>query len=194
MSRYILDINSDIAKCIVIFGMVGERGISTVFKINELKELTTDYIKEHFSNLQDMAYRKGRESVFHELEISKSETHKTTEIIDLRESKNNRMPDKEFCNGCRYENNTGEHLPCDYCCNNFGCQWEADDKIEVRDEVVWTEDENVVIVVTRVYTANNMEWCDGVCRDGKVYHILTENARKTGRRFDIDKILEEMKV
>ena len=69
----------------------------------------------------------------------------------------------------------------------------ADDKIKVRDEVIWTQDENVAIVVTRIYTANNMEWCDGVCQDGKVYHILTENARKTGRRFDIDKILEEMK-
>lgn len=69
----------------------------------------------------------------------------------------------------------------------------ADDEIKVRDEVIWTQDENVAIVVTRIYTVNNMEWCDGVRKDGKVYHILTENARKTGRRFDIDKILEEMK-
>lgn len=68
----------------------------------------------------------------------------------------------------------------------------VDDKIKVRDEVVWTEDENVVIVVTSVYTADNMEWCDGVCKDGKVYSILTKNARKTGRRFDIEKILEAM--
>lgn len=70
----------------------------------------------------------------------------------------------------------------------------AENEIKVRDEVVWTEAENVVIVVTRVYTVDDFEWCDGVCRDGKVYHILTEHARKTGRRFDIDKILEEMKA
>ena len=69
----------------------------------------------------------------------------------------------------------------------------AEDEIKVRDEVIWTQDENVAIVVTRIYTIDNMEWCDGVCKDGKVYHILTKNARKTGRRFDIDKILEEMK-
>lgn len=69
----------------------------------------------------------------------------------------------------------------------------ADDEIKAMDEVVWTEDEDVVIVVTRVYTVNDIEWCDGVCRDGKVYHILTDNARKTGRRFEIEKLLEEMK-
>lgn len=68
----------------------------------------------------------------------------------------------------------------------------ADDEIKVRDEVVWTQDENVAIVVTNVYTVDNMEWCDGVCKDGKVYHILTKNARKTGRHFDIEKILKEM--
>ena len=68
----------------------------------------------------------------------------------------------------------------------------VDDKIKIRDEVVWTEDENVVIVVTSVYTAYNMEWCDGVHKDGKVYSILTKNARKTGRRFDIQSILEAM--
>ena len=69
----------------------------------------------------------------------------------------------------------------------------ADEKINVKDEVVWTQDENVTIVVTRVYTVNGIEWCDGICKDGKVYQILTEHTRKTGRRFDIDKILEEMK-
>ena len=69
----------------------------------------------------------------------------------------------------------------------------AENEIKVRDEVVWTGDEDVVIVVTRVYTVNNIEWCDGVGRDGKVYQILTEHASKTGRHFDIDKILEEMR-
>ena len=79
--------------------------------------------------------------------------------------------------------------------NAYPNQWTAkqtDDKIKVRDEVIWTQDENVAIVVTCIYTKNNMEWCDGVCKDGKVYSILTENARKTGGRFDIDKYLEEI--
>ena len=69
-----------------------------------------------------------------------------------------------------------------------------DDEIKVGDEVIWTEDEDVVIVVTHVYTVNNIEWCDGIRKDGKVYQILTEHARKTVRHFDIQKILEKMKA
>lgn len=69
----------------------------------------------------------------------------------------------------------------------------ADDEIRVKDEVVWTQGANIAIVVTSIYTVDDVEWCDGVCKDGKVYSILTKNARKTGRRFDIDKILEAMK-
>lgn len=69
----------------------------------------------------------------------------------------------------------------------------ADDKIKVRDEVIWTLGANIAIVVTSVYTVDDVEWCDGICKDGKVYSILTKNARKTGRRFDIDKFLEEMR-
>lgn len=37
------------------------------------------------------------------------------------------------CEGCEYEGKTGEHLPCDYCMNNFTNQWTTkSDKIEVR--------------------------------------------------------------
>ena len=102
---------------------------------------------------------------------------------------------EDGCTGCKYEGKTGEHLPCDYCMNNFKNQWTAkDDEIEVGDEVEWTEDENVVIVVTSVYMDDgNIEWCDGVCKDGKAYSILTKNARKTGRHFDIQNILEAIK-
>lgn len=59
MSKHILAINSDIAKGIVVFGMVGEKCISTTFKIDELEELTDNYIKEHYKHLLDDAYQKG---------------------------------------------------------------------------------------------------------------------------------------
>lgn len=69
------------------------------------------------------------------------------------------------------------------------------DNIEVGDEVVRSADKNAMIIVSHIYTTNgNLYWCDGICKDGKVYHILTKNARKTGRHFDIQKILEEMEA
>lgn len=35
---------------------------------------------------------------------------------------------EDGCTGCKYEGKTGEHLPCDYCMNNFKNQWTAKDK------------------------------------------------------------------
>ena len=85
-----------------------------------------------------------------------------------------------------------ESIIRDYSASEVIEKLKADDEIKVSDEVIWTEDESVVIVVTRVYTEKDVEWCDGVCRNGTVYQILTKHARKTGRHFDIESILKEM--
>ena len=165
MNKYVIELRPD---CKVVQQICESNGQVCVGarSIQYLEELNSDYINEHFGSLQDDAYQKGFEDgkAFHE----------------------------KGCEGCEYEEVVG--LRCRCCANRYPNQWTAkSDKIEVRDEVVWTEDENVVIVVTSVYTADNTEWCDGVCKDGKVYSILTEHARKTGRRFDIQKILEALR-
>lgn len=66
----------------------------------------------------------------------------------------------------------------------------ADDEIKVGDVVKWNSD---LIVVTRLYEAGGFDWCGGISKDGSVFQVLAENVRKTGRHFDIDKILEAMK-
>ncbi len=149
--------------------------------LSRLEELNSDYINEHFGDLQDTAYQRGLDDAW--------ECMKKIAFLE-------KPRDMRDFFGC----STLGGVLIDYSASEaieklkaYEEKQKADDKIKVRDEVIWMEDENVAIVVTSVYTANNMEWCDGVCKDGKVYHILTENARKTGRRFDIDKILEEMK-
>ena len=165
--KYIIEIPDDV-QYVLLNGKADNKYYTAVRPIAELEELNSDYINEHFSDLQDTAYQKGFEK-----------------------GKDVRI---KGCEGCMYQDTTIEHNPCNLCCNAFLNRWTAKaDKIEVRDEVVWTEDENVVIVVTSIYTTDNMEWCDGFCKDGKVYSILTENARKTGRHFDIASILEAMK-
>ena len=104
---------------------------------------------------------------------------------------------KDGCTGCKYEGKTGEHLPCDYCMNNFKNQWTAkDDEIEVGDEVEW--DNNFTgdrFIVTRIYQPyGKKEQCDGIDDDGDVYRaVLIESLVKTGRHFDIASILEDMR-
>ena len=100
---------------------------------------------------------------------------------------------EDGCTGCKYEGKTGEHLPCDYCMNNFKNQWTAkDDKIEVGDEVNWLGD---CFIVTRIFQPHNMkEQCDGIDDDGCVYHdVVMDDLEKTGRHFDIQNILEAIK-
>ena len=65
-----------------------------------------------------------------------------------------------------------------------------DDKIEVGDEVKWHSN---VVVVTRLYKDGVLDWCDGISKDGRAFHVLAENVRKTGRHFDIASILEDMR-
>ena len=104
---------------------------------------------------------------------------------------------EDGCTGCKYEGKTGEHLPCDYCMNNFKNQWTAkDDEIVVGDEVEW--DNNFTgdrFIVTRIYQPyGEKEQCDGIDDDGDVYRaVLIESLVKTGRHFDIASILEDMR-
>jgi hypothetical protein len=44
-----------------------------------------------------------------------------------------------------------------------------------------------------LYKDGEHDWCDGISKDGRAFHVLAENVRKTGRHFDIASILEEMK-
>jgi len=65
------------------------------------------------------------------------------------------------------------------------------DKIEVGDEVNWLGD---CFIVTRIFQPHNMkEQCYGIGKDGRAFHVLAENVRKTGRHFDIAPILEDMR-
>lgn len=69
---------------------------------------------------------------------------------------------------------------------------EADDKIEVGDEVNWIGD---CFIVTRIFQPHNMKGqCDGIDDDGCTYHdVLMDDLEKTGRHYDIASILEDMR-
>lgn len=166
MSKYIIDLRPD---CKVVQQICAtDKGISMGSRsIGLLDELTDDYVKENFKDLLEGEYQRGLED--------------------------GKWKSEDGCTGCEYEGKTGEHLPCEYCMNNFKNQWTAKSgKIEVGDEVNWLGD---CFIVTRIFQPRNgKEQCDGIDDDGCVYHdILMDDLEKTGRHFDIEKILEEMR-
>lgn len=166
MNKYVIELRPDCKVVQQICESDGQISIGAK-SIEYLEELNSDYINEHFGQLQDDAYQKGFED--------------------------GKWKSEDGCTGCKYEGKTGEHLPCDYCMNNFKNQWTAkSDNIEVGDEVNWLGD---CFIVTRIFQPRNMkEQCDGIDDDGCVYsNVLIDDLEKTGRHFDIASILEDMR-
>ena len=167
MSKYVIEIAKEYEeyfKGILICGIADGKFAVDVIAREDLEELNSDYINEHFSDLQDTAYQKGFED--------------------------GKWKSEDGCTGCKYEGKTGEHLPCDYCMNNFKNQWTAkDDKIEVGDEVIYNGTTKCIVVRPE----DDERYASLIDGDGAHYSADHRECKKTGRHFDIASILEDMK-
>lgn len=163
MSKYIIELNEDCKivqqMCVTEHGNAYTDGCYSC----DLEELNSDYINEHFGELQDEAYQKGFED--------------------------GKWKAEDGCTGCKYEGNAGEHLPCEYCMNNFKNQWTAKqkDRIEVGDIV---DVYGNLGVVTYMY---ELKACVMMIEDGSSGNWNLSECKKTGRHFDIASILEAMR-
>lgn len=166
MSKYIIDIPKTVGMLEKV-GSVrytyfdGIQAQTIVLKSDEIEELNSDYINEHFGDLQDVAYKRGFED--------------------------GKASDDKGCDGCAYVGLKESDEPCVRCSKCYKNQYRAkkkDDEINVGDEVDW---DGAKFVVTRIFKPyNQKEQCDGVDADGCVYAaMLIENLTKTGRRFDV---------
>ena len=169
MNKYVIELRPD---CKVVQEICESNGqVSIGAKSSEyLEELNSDYINEHFGYLQDTAYQKG-------LEDGKA-------VFD------------KVCEGCKYAKRTAFDEPCVRCSNAYKSQWKAKpDKIEIGDEVKW--DGNKCIVTNRHIDINMgiiQDYDLMSCEGSVVAHVKRCSFVKTGRHFDIEKILEAMKA
>ena len=193
MSKYIIDI----PKTVGVLEAVGSvrytyfDGIQVqtiVLKGDEIEELNSDYINEHFGDLQDTAYKKG-------LHDGESKCRYCNEY--QRGLEEGKALSERGCVGCKYAGSIQGSSPCYNCSNYYKNNWTAKaDKIEVGDEVEWDNDfTGDRFIVTRIYQPyGKKEQCDGIDDDGDVYRaVLIESLVKTGRHFDIASILEAMR-
>ena len=174
--KYIIEIKpeyEDTTKGIMVLGARDSKLFVDTVDVANLEVLNSDYINEHFGDLQDTAYQKG-------LEDGKAVNDKG-------------------CEGCRYGGTPQGDSPCFNCSNYYQNNWTAkqtDDEIKVGDEVEWDNDfTGDRFIVTRIYQPyGKKEQCDGIDDDGDVYRaVLIESLVKTGRHFDILSILEDMR-
>lgn len=160
MSKYIIEIQpeyEDKFRGVMILGAENSNLYVDSQTVDELEELNSDYINEHFGDLQDTAYQKGLE--------------------EGREQ----MP----CDTCAYRHN---NLLCADCKWTYGSRYKVD-SIGVGDVV---ETKNGTIFAVTKITADGL--VVGFAGNGSTCGFAHSEVTKTGRHFDIAKILEAMKA
>ena len=188
MSKYVIELRPDCKVVQQICESDGQLYIGSK-SLNYFEELNADYINEHFGDLQDDAYNKGYAQCQDDYSDALKHAKDTAYQKGFEDGK---WKSEDGCTGCKYEGKTGEHLPCDYCMNNFKNQWTAkDDEIEVGDTVNLKDgsrDNDGIVTKSWDNDRHFIMWADG---SGSVWD--KEYIVKTGRHFDIQSILEAMK-
>lgn len=94
------------------------------------------------------------------------------------------------CEGCEHECENKMTQTCILCCNAYKNRWIAkSDKIEVGDEVIYNGTTKCIVVRPE----DDERYASLIDSDGTHYSADHRECKKTGRHFDIQKILEAMK-
>ena len=191
MTKYIIELEDDI-KYLIINGRADNRCYTLVRPVAELEILNSDYINEHYGELQDEAYQRGLEDGKKAFDLLDAERDSEYQ----RGYEDGKNSTEKGCEGCKFESRTAIEEPCKYCSNCHTSKYtpmpKHSDRIEVGDEVVWND--GTTLTVTRVHKLDDDEWCDGMDEDGRMYGVLKNNVRKTGKHYDIASILEAMRT
>ena len=175
MSKYIVEIKpeyEDSFKGLMILGAKDSNLFVDTLAVDDLEELNSDYINEHFGDLQDEAYKRGYED--------------------------GKWKAEDGCDGCKYYEDTSLTNPCSECSRGHVDHYKpvSDlDRIVVGDEVEWTGDKYIVTYINYNIDTSEITDYDLLGEDGSVAdHVKKCSFVKTGRHFDIKGILEAMKA
>lgn len=128
--KYIVEASDDVKKVIAMGVTCGGAIWTDTTDIENLEEFNSDYINKHFSKLLQDAHDTGyKEGYAKKVEVMFDGEYQ-------RGFEDGKALNDRGCDGCKYEHVTGEHLPCDHCCNCYTNQWESkNDIIEIGDVV-----------------------------------------------------------
>lgn len=175
----------------------------------ELKDLNSDYINEHFGDLQDTAYQRGLEegkkTTFEQVADASHAEYQRGYIDGKRFSVGESVKNAEYqrgfedgkavndkgCEGCKYSDGVvQENFPCANCCNYYMNNWTK--KEFVRGDVVVDEDGTRGIVVSSENNESNLLYV--LFKGYRVpQSVVRKYYKKTGEHYDIDKWLDEIK-
>ena len=198
MSKYIIDIPDSVKK-IVYFHVGNANAIWTTSNIlDDLEELNSDYINEHYGQLQDDAYKRGindgsldvKQRVEGAYQRGLDDAWGAAKKIALMDTETSENVTGYFGLFRIMKNLT----PMQALEKLKAYEEKQDDKIEVGDEVAFHHDDgrpDTVVVVTYIGQDGFIDGMDG--RGTQYAHKNPTKWTKTGRHFDIASILEDMR-
>lgn len=182
--KYVIEMKSeyeDTIRGIMVLGARDSNLYTDALAVEDMEELNSDYINEHFGSLQDTAYKKG-------LHDGESKCRYCNEY--QRGLEDGKAVNDKGCDGCKYSGTPQGDSPCFNCSNYYQNNWTAKgDKIEVGDELIaYGGSKCIATVADCENDIFYVMFADGSCgkKEGEIL-------KRTGRHFDIQNILEAMK-
>ena len=176
--KYIIEIPDDV-QYVLLNGKADNKYYTAVRPIAELEELNSDYINEHYGELQDEAYQAGLNDAWEAARRIVVDTdHGGLALGTLSE-----IFGTQSCSYIMRENTAQQAIAKLKAYDD-----EHSDRIEVGDEVI--DKDGDTTIVTNIHES----LFDGLCSDGSTMsELFLEDVRKTGKHYDIASILEAMR-
>ena len=179
---------------------------SRMFSLDELEELNSDYINEHYGELQDEAYQKGINDGSLDVK-QRVEGAYQRGLEDAWEAARKIIVDTAhggiaLCTlGEIFGAQSYTYIMCENTAQEAIDKIKAyedgkhSDRIEVGDEVEWDGDKYVVTYLNYDIETSEITDYDLLAYDGSVAdHVKKCTFTKTGKHYDIASILEAMRT
>lgn len=189
--KYVIEIKpeyEDSFKGLMILGAKDSNLFVDTLAVEELEELNSDYINEHFSDLQDTAYQRG-------LEDGQNQNEAWKYARKIACVPQNGGMDRAWLDAIFGSALDRSEILFTFSAKNAierikAYEKKQADKIEVGDEVIYNGTTKCIVVRPE----DDERYASLIDSDGTHYSADHRECEKTGRHFDIDKILEEMKA
>ena len=180
--KYIITIKSeyeDSFKGLMILGAKDSNLFVDTLAVEDLEELNSDYINEHFGDLQEDAYQQGLDDAW---EAAKKL------FSSMADSDIEKAFPIEWNNGGFKALMNLQPQEAIEKLKAYEEKQKADDEIKIGDEVEVLNSGSKYLIAWIAGTS-----ICGFDHDGVTCHLQPSDVRKTGRHFDILSILEDMR-
>lgn len=185
MGKYIIELDENAKEVVVISLEDGDMWTGTM-EVEDLEQLNSDYINEHFGDLQDTAYQRG-------LEDGKKATWEAVrKVIHLPEGVVLDLFTDCYSSVCTVLQVFLKYEGSEVIEKLKAYEKKQSDKIKVGDEVV-SKHSGIKGILLEPETEHLLATVIIPSQRWRTIYDAHVNLKKTGKHYDIEKLLEAMK-